>query len=67
MQSHQLLLRYYEPILDFLMDQLFEYKDHYYVELYIINKKLAGWVIAIKIDKNSTEPIDYCSSFFILT
>jgi len=40
-----------------------EYKNSYYVELYLVNKRRSSWVICIKLDMVKKEPIDYCIKY----
>ena len=41
-----------------------EYKGYYFVEIYLANKKNSSWIIAVKFDKVSLEPISYCVKYF---
>jgi hypothetical protein len=42
-----------------------EYKGKYYVEIYLVNKRMDTWTIGISLDKNSYKPLGYCSSFVV--
>jgi hypothetical protein len=41
-----------------------EYNGYYFVEIYLANKKNSKWIIGVKFDKVSLEPISFCVKYF---
>jgi hypothetical protein len=41
-----------------------EYKGYYFVEIFLANKKNSNWIVGVKFDKVSLEPISYCAKYF---
>ncbi|MDP4280869.1 MAG: hypothetical protein Q8867_01840 [Bacteroidota bacterium] len=41
-----------------------EYKGYYFVEIFLANKKNSNWIVGVKFDRVSLEPISYCVKYF---
>lgn len=41
------------------------YKDFYFVEIYLVNKNKETWIVGIKFDKKSLKPVSHCTSYLI--